>query len=82
MGTMCTEEWTDRPLSVCEIGLTDTKSPERQGQDRAQRAVTPQAGSAYRVPAQLCAPSHHPSPARPPVCHGGPMSPYHLAKSP
>lgn len=55
-GATSTEEWTDRP----------TKSPERQGQDRAPVVQSdPPAGlSLYRSPTSSVPPPH-PSPARP-----------------
>ena len=71
VGAMSTEEWTDRPLSVCETEWTDrhTKSPERQGQNRTPVMQSDPLSGAQpiQVPAQLCVPSP-PQPSQAYLC--------------
>lgn len=67
VGAMCTEEWTDRPLSVCEQnGLTDTQRALRDRvRTELQQSVTPQAGFSLHRSQPSSVPPPHPSPARP-----------------
>lgn len=66
VGAMCTEEWTDRPLSVCETEWTDrhTKSPGDRVRTEPSDAVTPQAGFSHTGPSPaLCPPPPQPGQA-------------------